>query len=281
MPVPKRYFHCSQDLNHDPELWQFTSEFGDRSLRTWLQILVYLDRTGNQWRTTGDWLATLSRMVRQSVANVSRQVGWLTANKWLIVRESAADGSPLVFESPNWAKYNRSPEHKRIGTAPGKGADKAPLLSLPSPSLSVPSQEKKEEEKKRIKNIAAPSGERAVGGVEKPKSRETWEAYKRAYHDRYHVDPVSNAGVFSMLCKLVDAVGMRSAPSVAAFYVSHNSPLYVAKRHPVNLLLSDATGLHTQWASGVKATTGEAKNAERRDDSQAQIARVKAMMGEA
>lgn len=148
MPVPKRYFHCSQDLNHDPELWQFTSEFGDRSLRTWLQILVYLDRTGNQWRTTGDWLATLSRMVRQSVANVSRQVGWLTTNKWLIVRESSADGSPLVFESPNWAKYNRSPEQKRSGTNPDKGADKAPLLSLPSPSLPLPSPKEKKEEKK-------------------------------------------------------------------------------------------------------------------------------------
>ena len=94
MPVPKRYFHVSQELNHDPELWEFTAEFGDRALRTWMQILVYLDRSANQWRTSGDWLATLSRTVRQSVANVSRQIRWLSEKGWLTVGEATADGSP-------------------------------------------------------------------------------------------------------------------------------------------------------------------------------------------
>lgn len=154
MPVPKRYFHCSQDLNHDPELWQFTSEFGDRSLRTWLQILVYLDKTGNQWRTTGDWVATLSRTVRQSVANVSRQIRWLTANKWLAIREVAADGSTLVLESPNWLKYNRSQEHKGSGTNPDKGACKDPLPSFPSPTPNPSVPTPKDKEKKEEKRVA-------------------------------------------------------------------------------------------------------------------------------
>ena len=63
MPVPKRYFHCSQEINNDAELWEFTNQFGDRAMRTWLQILVFLDRSENQWRLSGDWLGTLSRMV--------------------------------------------------------------------------------------------------------------------------------------------------------------------------------------------------------------------------
>lgn len=281
MPVPKRYFHCSQDLNHDPELWQFTSEFGDRSLRTWLQILVYLDRTGNQWRTTGDWLATLSRTVRQSVANVSRQIGWLTANKWLIVRESAADGSPLVFEAPNWAKYNRSPEQKRSGTNPDKGADKAPLLSLPSPSLSVPSgkKEKKEEKKEKKEVCTRPVAEREPGEVMKPKSRASWDAYKDAYTIRYGHPPVGHAGVNAMLCRLVDKLGGEKAPLVAAYYVAHNGRFYVEKMHPVNLLLNDAEKLHTEWATNTNMTSGTAKQVERRDDAMAQIARVEAMRG--
>jgi len=68
---------------------------------------------------------------------------------------------------------------------------------------------------------------------------------------------------------------------VAAFYLTHNKSFYVQARHPVTLLLRDAEGLRTEWATGVKATTGEARNVERRDDAMAQIQRVKAMMGEA
>ena len=147
MPVPKRYFHCSQEINTDPELWQFTTEFGDRSLRTWLQILSILDRSANQWRVSGDWLGTLSRMVRQSVANVSRQIRWLTEKEWLLIRETAADGSPLVFEARNWMKYNRTQEHKRNGTIPDSGTQRG-LIDTPSfptptptPSLSLPTPE--------------------------------------------------------------------------------------------------------------------------------------------
>ncbi len=81
-----------------------------------------------------------------------------------------------------------------------------------------------------------------------------------------------------MLAKLVDRLGPEVAPHVAAFYVDHNRPFYVSERHPVELLLKDCTGLKTQWQTGVKATTGEAKNAERRDDVMEQVKRVTAMM---
>jgi len=136
MPVPKRYFHCSQEINHDAEMWEFTTTFGDRAIRTWLQILAFLDRSENQWRVSGDWLGTLSRMVRQSSANCSRQVRWMVEKQWLQVGETAADGSPLVFKASNWRKYNRTQEHKRSGLTPDKGADRDPLLSysLPTPT---------------------------------------------------------------------------------------------------------------------------------------------------
>lgn len=283
MPVPKRYFHVSQELNHDPELWEFTSEFGDRAIRTWMQILIYLDRSANQWRTSGDWLATLSRTVRQSSANLSRQIGWLVAKQWLTVREASADGSPLVFEAPKWAEYNRRQEHKRNHSVPESETKKeridTPSFPTPTPSLSFPTPKKKKEEEE-IKS--SPRELISVMPTERPpKSARSWDAYATAYLARYHAEPVRNAQVNSLLCKLVDKLGEEKAPAVAAFYVQHNNPFYVGKRHPVNLLLADAEGLHTQWVTGVKATTGEARNAEKRDDAQAQIARVKAAMGEA
>lgn len=278
MPVPKRYFHVSQELNHDPELWEFTTEFGDRSIRTWMQILVYLDRSANQWRTSGDWLATLSRTVRQSVANVSRQIRWLSEKGWLAVRETAEDGSPAVFEAPKWAEYNRRQEHKRSQSVPDSGTLKAridaPSFPTPTPSLSFPTPKSKKEE--RIKSSVS-----VVPTKSAPKTESTWRTYSDAYRSRYGADPIRNASVNGILSRLVDRLGADVAPQVAAFYVQHNNPFYVGKRHPVNLLLADCEGLHTQWVTGVKATTGEARNVERRDDAQAQIARVKAMMGEA
>lgn len=162
MPVPKRYFHCSQELNTDPEGWAFTARFGDRALRTLLQVLVILDRSGNRWRLSGDWLATLARMVRQSVANVSRQIEWMIAIGWLRVLEEAADGSPLILEAPNWWKYNRRQEHKGNTSVPDAGVGKAPLPSSPTPtptpshSLPTPKIEEKKRKDKRG-DAASPS----------------------------------------------------------------------------------------------------------------------------
>ena len=109
------------------------------------------------------------------------------------------------------------------------------------------------------------------------RSADTWEAYRRAYTERYQVEPVRNASVNAILLKFVGAVGQEEAPMIAAFYLQHNEAFYVKKRHPVSLLLHDATGLRTQWATGVKATTGEAKNAEFKDNVVEQVKRIEAL----
>lgn len=281
MPAPKRYFHCSQDINSDPELWAFTAMFGDRALRTLIQILVFLDRSWNSWRVSGDWLGTLSRMVRQSVANVSRQIDWMIANGWLRVRETAADGSPLVLEAPNWAKYNRRQEHKGNTSVPDAGAVKDPLPPFPSPTptprLTVPTPKTKKEEEIKSSVSVVPT-KRPLKEVTIRKTCGTWDAYASAYHARYGAAPVRNAKVNGTLSRLVDRLGTEEAPQVAAFYLTHNKPFYVSSRHSTDLLLRDAEGLRTEWATGVKATTGEVKNIERLDNVRAQVERVRAQM---
>ena len=92
-----------------------------------------------------------------------------------------------------------------------------------------------------------------------------------AYQRRYRVPPVRNKSVNTFLCSVVDQLGAREAPHVAAFYLTHNDPFYMRTRHPPSLLARDAGGLRTQWATGMKATTGEAKEAERHDNSRAII----------
>lgn len=141
MPPVKRYFHCSQEILADPEIWEMINEFGDRFILTWLQILIYLERTDNHWRLVGDWLAVLSRSVRQSSAKVRRQVGQLVAKEWLLVGEVAADGSPLVLKGRNWLKYNKSRYPQKDSLQTASGIDTSPLRSVPFPSVPKDKEE--------------------------------------------------------------------------------------------------------------------------------------------
>lgn len=106
----------------------------------------------------------------------------------------------------------------------------------------------------------------------------TWDAYQSAYQDRYHVEPVRNQQVNSHLKQLVARLGVEDAPRIAAFYLTHNKPFYVSARHPTNLLVRDCEGLRTEWATGIKSTTLEARTAEIGDASQEQVNRVRRMM---
>lgn len=148
MPVPKRYFHCSQELNLDPELWTFTDTFGDRALRTWLQILIFLERSDNKWRLVDGWEKSLARLVRQQPKTVSAQVEELRKNGWLVILEpeknhsstnleSTKTDSITILASPNWLKYNKRREHEGISSAPSMRP------SLPIPSVPLLKNKKK------------------------------------------------------------------------------------------------------------------------------------------
>lgn len=114
------------------------------------------------------------------------------------------------------------------------------------------------------------------GTAEKP-SIAAWNAYEASYRERYGVSPVRNAKVNGQLARLVERLGAE-ASVVAAFYVGHNNALYVRARHPVDLLLQHAEGLRTQWATGRKATTAEAREAERGDELRGQVERVEEIL---
>jgi hypothetical protein len=96
-----------------------------------------------------------------------------------------------------------------------------------------------------------------------PKTSETWEAYRSAYLNRYGTDPVRNAMVNAQIANFVNRIGAKEAPRVAEFYLSHSKAFYVAKKHSAGLLLADAEGLRTEWATGRQVTDTEARQADR------------------
>jgi hypothetical protein len=93
--------------------------------------------------------------------------------------------------------------------------------------------------------------------------KETWKAYANAHYERYGTEPVRNQKVNSLVKQFVQRIGFADAPYVAAFYVRHNGQFYVQKVHPVELMLKDAEGLRTQWATNRTMTGTRARQMDR------------------
>ena len=72
---------------------------------------------------------------------------------------------------------------------------------------------------------------------------------------------MNNSQVNGILARLAKLLG-KDAASVAAFYLTHQRSLYVAGKHPVELLLRDAEGLATQWKIGRATTDTESRQAD-------------------
>ena len=134
------------------------------------------------------------------------------------------------------------------------------------------SREELEAEKELEKNVVEVPTERSP----LPKSAVIWESYRKSYQGRYGVDPVRNQTVNSLLCRVVDKLGVE-APDVASFYLTHNGNFYTQKMHPVNLLLTDAEKLRTEWATNTKITSSAVKNAEFKDNVVEQVKRIEAL----
>jgi hypothetical protein len=93
--------------------------------------------------------------------------------------------------------------------------------------------------------------------------RATWISYRNAYFARYAVDPIRNAAVNTAIKNFVKKLPYHEAPHVAVFFLSHNDKFYVQKTHHVSLLMKDAEGLRTQWATGRTMTASKATQVDR------------------
>lgn len=129
--------------------------------------------------------------------------------------------------------------------------------------------------KKHVKkHVSEPDLADPQGVVPPDNSPDIWQTYAEAYHRRYHVLPVRNARVNSILAQVIKRLGKAVAPQVAAFYLSHNGQFYVSRMHSVDFLLRDAEKLHAEWQTGKKMTTKEAQQAEALDAMHSQVDRV-------
>jgi uncharacterized protein YdaU (DUF1376 family) len=151
-------------------------------------------------------------------------------------------------------------------TGKGAGSGQPPTTNHqpPASSLQPPASSLQEGQPPAsgASPAAARSSRKSNGKDHNPKTAATWDAYRTAYASRYGTPPVRNATVNAQLAGFVKRIGAEESPGVAAFYVGHSRGLYVSAKHAVNLLLRDAEGLRTEWATGSKVTDTQARQSD-------------------
>lgn len=120
----------------------------------------------------------------------------------------------------------------------------------------------------KVKQRQTPTSTSSSAAARQPRSRpadstkigSTWEAYARAFCDRYGIPPTANAKVYGQVSKFIDRVGAEEAPAIAAWYVGNNKRVYASGMHCTDLLLRDAEALRAQWATGSLLSEAEARS---------------------
>ncbi len=157
MPVPKRWFHCSRDINEDPEVRELCNRFGLSGLRLFLEVMAIIDKTENVWRLSGDYIGSLSVKVGCKPGTTRQVLQFMEDKDWLrcdllpgnnqvtteqqpsknMARTGEEHGKNMVYTAPNYAKYykRREPKTDELGSPP----------ILPFPSRPFPNHEEKKE----------------------------------------------------------------------------------------------------------------------------------------
>ena len=106
----------------------------------------------------------------------------------------------------------------------------------------------------------------AAAKAASPLNASTWRAYSRAYFDKYGTEPVRNAKVNAQVDQLGKRLG-EDAPHVAGWFLTHTNGWYAQKMHSLDVLLTDAEKLRTEWATGTQMTQARARQVDKSSGS--------------
>lgn len=162
MPVIKRWFHLSQELNRDPEFREYAKKFGLGGVRFWLEVLAILDRTDNFWDLHRSFdLGLLAASCETKKRIIQGSYEHLINIKWL--RVGVDPDMKMFIYAPKWGEFNKRREEK--GSKLDTTRYQESTYPIPSPTPSP---------NKEIYKEKVPELQTANDNFEK-----FWEAYPR------------------------------------------------------------------------------------------------------
>lgn len=93
-------------------------------------------------------------------------------------------------------------------------------------------------------------------------SASLWDAYQLAYKSRYHIAPIRNAKVNSLLKQLLNRIGVSDSQALIQFYLGLNDAWLVQHFHPLDGLISKCEGYLTRMKTGVEMSRAKAQKVE-------------------
>ena len=93
---------------------------------------------------------------------------------------------------------------------------------------------------------------------------EVWNAYAYAYATKYRTQPIRNAKTNSICKRLVETVGKEKAINIAKHYLTINDQWYLKNYHKLDFCLSDYQKIITSFDTGLKITSTQANDLDRK-----------------
>jgi hypothetical protein len=196
------WFAVSRKLNRDPEVWELTDQFGDRSIRIWLELLALANQSANRLVWTKQWLLMIANTTRHRTGRTTEVIQWMLGRGWIaeippseteleLSSNSVLTQLERVLLIPNLQQYQKvtTPKNK-TKQKEDKYTDKDEELA---PKIYAKSEQKK---------MSAPLD---------PKFEEFWLAYPRKSskgqaEKAWHRDVNPDTQLFSqIMVKLEDA----------------------------------------------------------------------------
>ena len=89
-----------------------------------------------------------------------------------------------------------------------------------------------------------------------------WEAYEKAYVNRYGTQPIRNAKANSFCKNIFEQIGLELALQIVVHYVESNDQFYVRSFHPLGLCVANLQKLCTEFKTGTIVTGKDARRIE-------------------
>ncbi|MCA9457596.1 MAG: hypothetical protein KC587_13100 [Nitrospira sp.] len=111
MPVPKRWFPVSRDINDDPEFEELCVTFGTAGVRIFLEVFAIFDKTENIWKISGNVLKTVARKCGTNTRIVQHVLEYFQNKEWIHLR--TLPNNCMAYSARNYGKYHRNWDSKR------------------------------------------------------------------------------------------------------------------------------------------------------------------------
>lgn len=128
MPIPKRWFPVSRDINDDPEFEELCNKFGIAGVRIFLEIFAILDKTENVWRISGEIQKTVGRKCGTNQKIVGKVLKYFQEKDWVTLQ--ALPNNCFAYSARNYWKYHRNRDPKKEFHELCPTDDVAPSLSI-------------------------------------------------------------------------------------------------------------------------------------------------------